>query len=59
MTDAEYRSLEGRARGQKSEGENITVTLKTDEEGMRETLSAQVALGFKLFEESRKARKAA
>ena len=59
VTDAEYRSLEGRARGQKSEGENITVTLKTDEEGMRETLSAQVALGFKLFEESRKARKAA
>jgi len=53
VTDAEYRSLEGRARGRKSEGENITVTLKTAEAGMRETLSAQVALGFRLFDENR------
>jgi 8-oxo-dGTP pyrophosphatase MutT (NUDIX family) len=55
VSDAEYRSIEGRFRGQKSEGENITVTLKTSEDGMRETLSAQVALGFRLFDESRKA----
>jgi hypothetical protein len=49
MTDADYRSLEGRKTGEKSEGESIIVSLKTEEEIMQLTNAAQVILGLLLF----------
>ena len=47
---AEYASLENRLTGAEHEEEHITVTLKTREQGEAETTSAQVRLGFFLFE---------
>ncbi len=54
LPDPEYRRLEGRATGNPEEEEHINVTLKTYEEGVRETDSAQVRLAFVLFDSCRK-----
>lgn len=53
LDDDEYRELEGRLAGNQSEQEHISVTLKTREEGERETNSAQVRLAFVLFDSYR------
>jgi len=49
IADSDYRSLEGRKTGEASEGESIVVSLKTGEEIMQSTISAQALLGLFLF----------
>jgi hypothetical protein len=49
MADADYKTLEGRKTGEKSEGESIIVSLKTGDEILRLTNAAQVLLGLLLF----------
>lgn len=51
LEDSEYKSLEGKRCGNKSENENITVTLCTREEAETKTISLQARLGLCLFTE--------
>lgn len=57
LSDGEFRDIEGRKTGKASEGEEIIVTLATAGEGKRRAISAQVLLGFHLFEERGRLRK--
>lgn len=51
LDDEEYRSFEGRIRGDTTENEYIQVTLKTKEEAKREITTLPARLGLSLFEE--------
>jgi len=50
MSNSEFRSIEGTKAGVESEGEQITVTLKTRFIAEQELCSTQVLLGMDLFE---------
>ncbi len=51
LDDPEYRSFEGRIRGDNSENEYIQITLKTKEEARKQITTLPARLGLSLFEE--------
>jgi ADP-sugar diphosphatase len=52
LDPGEYEAFEGRKAGSPHEGESISVTLRTRMQAESETTSAQVLLGFYLFEKA-------
>ncbi len=51
LSGEDFKALDGRVAGNPSDGERITVTLRTMESGESETTSLQARLGFCLFAE--------
>ena len=51
LDNTEYRSFEGRIRGEDAENEYIRVTLKTKEEAKKQITTLPARLGLSLFEE--------
>jgi 8-oxo-dGTP pyrophosphatase MutT (NUDIX family) len=51
LSNEEFTSFEGRSAGSRSDGESITVCLRTQDDAEQETTSLQVRLGLYLFNE--------